>query len=371
MNFDFSDDEKRLKEEAHGFLNDRCPPKAVRRVLEGELPFDRDLWRGVAELGWTGAAIPEAYGGVGLGHVGLCALAEELGAALAPIPFASSIYLAAEALLLAGTEAQKSRWLPKLATGQLIGTIAVAEGAEARSGKPLATSAEGGRLSGTKLPVADGAYADIAIVAARTAKSPLALYVVELNQPEIDRAPVKTIDPSRGHARLTFRGAKAEPLGSEADGEAILKRLYDRAAILVGFEQVGGASVALDMACNYARERYAFGRPIGSQQAVKHKLADVYCAVELARSNAYWGAWALGADAPELPLAAATARVAGSRAFYVASKENIQVHGGMGFTWEGDCHLYYRRAKHLALMLGAAPEWKEKLVNEIERRNAA
>ncbi|HJT05829.1 MAG TPA: acyl-CoA dehydrogenase family protein, partial [Stellaceae bacterium] len=174
---------------------------------------------------------------------------------------------------------------------------------------------------------------------------------------------------SRAHARLVFDGAAAEPLGALGEGVPLLRRILDRAAVLFAFEQVGGAQAALDMAKAYALERYAFGRPIGSFQAIKHKLADVYVATELARSNAYYGAWALSQDAAELPVAAAAARVAASEAFSLASRENIQTHGGMGFTWAFDCHLYYRRAKLLSLTLGSPREWKDRLITHLETRN--
>ncbi|HEX4710479.1 acyl-CoA dehydrogenase family protein, partial [Phenylobacterium sp.] len=179
-----------------------------------------------------------------------------------------------------------------------------------------------------------------------------------------------TIDPTRSHARIVFDNAPAVPLpGSEGDDAA--RHLLDRAAVMLAFEQVGCAQAALEMARDYARERYAFGRPIGSFQAIKHKLADIYIKNELARSNAYYGAWALNTDAPEMPIAASAARIAASEAFWFASKENIQTHGGIGFTWEMDCHLYYRRSRQLGLVAGAPRVWKERLVSHLERRNAA
>jgi alkylation response protein AidB-like acyl-CoA dehydrogenase len=174
------------------------------------------------------------------------------------------------------------------------------------------------------------------------------------------------VDPTRSHARLVFDGAAAEPLGAPGIGWPLVERLLDRAAVLVAFEQLGGAQAALDMAREYALGRFAFGRQIASFQAIKHKLADMYVAVELARSNAYYGAWALSKDAPELPVAAATARVAATEAYYQNAKENIQVHGGMGFTWEFDCHLHYRRAKLTSLMLGSARRWKDLLVTRLQ-----
>jgi len=372
VNFDFSDDLKSLRDQARKFLRERNALGAARRVVDGAGAYDKALWQEIARMGWIGAAIPEEYGGAGLGHLGLCVLAEELGYALAPVPFSSSAYLAGEALLIAGSAAQKERYLPKLASGAAIGTLALAEGPGAVDAKALRASVVDRRLSGAKLPVPDGDIADLAIVAARgerPAERGLSLFILDLTAPGVRRETVATIDPSRSHARLAFDGAPAEPLGAPGDGLALLRRLFDRAAVLFAFEQLGGAQAALDMAKAYALERYAFGRPIGSFQAIKHKLADVYVAIELARSNAYYGAWALSQDAAELPVAAAAARVAASEAFSLAAQENIQTHGGMGFTWAFDCHLYYRRAKLLSLALGSPREWKDRLITHLEARN--
>ena len=369
MNFDFSDELKQLREEARRFLTERNALAQARRALESEAGHDAALWREIGAMGWVGAAIPEAFGGAGLGHLGLCVLAEELGASLAPVPFSSSAYLAAEAILLAGSAAQKERYLPRLASGEAVGTLALAEGVGAPGAKRLAATCVRERLSGTKQPVPDGDIADVAVVAAQGADQQPALFIVDLAAPGVARERVATIDPSRGHARLVFSGAAAEPLGPAGAGERLIERLFDRAAVLFAFEQVGGAQASLDMAKGYALERYAFGRPIGSFQAIKHKLADVYVATELARSNAYYGAWALSQDAPELGVAAAAARVAASDAFYLAAKENIQTHGGMGYTWAFDCHLYYRRAKLLGLALGSTRIWKDRLIAHLEARN--
>jgi acyl-CoA dehydrogenase len=369
MNFDFADDLKLLRHQARRFLAQHCPTTAVRRILEGAEPYDRGLWQAVAAMGWMGAAIPEAYGGAGLGHLGLCVLAEELGAALAPLPFSSSVYLASEAIVAGGSPAQRQAWLPRLAAGEAIGTLALAEGPGRADVRTLRTTFRGGVLTGDKLPVADGDVADIAVVVAQGERGP-ELVLVDLRAAGVARAPIDTIDPSRSHARISFAGAPAEALAACDTGEALVKRVLDRAAVLFAFEQVGGAQRALEMARDYALQRYAFGRPIGSFQAIKHKLADVYVATELARSNAYYGAWALARNAAELPLAAATARVSANEAFFLAAKENIQVHGGMGFTWAFDCHLYYRRAKLLALALGSTRHWKERLVTQLEAANA-
>jgi alkylation response protein AidB-like acyl-CoA dehydrogenase len=368
MNFDFSDDLKQLRDQARRFLTEQCPPALVRRSLDGEEPYAAALWKEIANMGWIGAAIPEQYGGAGLGYEGLCVLAEEIGRAVAPVPFASTAYLAAEAILLAGTEAQKRKYLPQLADGSLIGCFALAEGNGNPSPDAVRARVSGGKLNGVKWPVADGGIADIAIVAARDETDAIALFLVETKS--VARKTLRTVDPTRDQARFDCNDTPAEKL-SAVSGWATVQRLMDRAAILFAFEQVGGADASLQMARDYAMERFAFGRPIGSFQAIKHKLTDVYVALELARSNAYYGAWALTADAAELPLAAATARVSATDAFHLASKENIQTHGGVGFTWAFDCHLYYRRSKQLALRLGAAPFWKNRLVDLIETRNAA
>jgi len=366
MNFDFSDDQKVLRDQARKFLSQHASPARVRKILESDAAYDVELWRGMAEQGWPGTAIPESYGGAGFGYLELCVIAEELGRSLAPTPFSSSIYLATEALLLAGSDAQKKTWLPRLAMGEAIGCFALAEGTAAPSPKSIEAEVRDGMLSGTKMAVADGDVADVAVVAARSGPG-ISLFLVDLGAPGVTRTSLKTVDPTRSHAKLVFSGAAAQPLGAAGQGWELAQRVLDRAAVLVAFEQVGGAQAALDMAREYALGRFAFGRPIASFQAIKHKLVDMYVATELARSNAYYAAWALSTGAPELPVAAAAARVSATEAFWLAAKENIQTHGGMGFTWEFDCHLYYRRAKLLALSLGSARHWKHELITRLDR----
>jgi alkylation response protein AidB-like acyl-CoA dehydrogenase len=366
MNFDFSDELKQLRDEARRFLAERCQSSVPRRVLESDAPFDQVLWRDMAEMGWTGAAIPEQHGGAGLGRLAVCVLAEELGRAIAPVPIASSVYLATEALLVYGSAAQQAAWLPRLASGEVIGCFAVAERPGAFVPARIDTHVIDGKLFGTKPVVADGDVADFAIVAARGGAW---LHLVDLRAQGVSRETIGTIDPTRSHARLTFDAAPAEPLPA-ADNPDAIRHILDRAAVMMAFEQIGNAQAALDMACAYARERYAFGRPIGSFQAIKHKLAEVYVALELARSNAYYGAWALNSEAAELPVAAAVARIAACDAGWLATKEDIQTHGGMGFTWAFDCHLLYRRAKLLGLALGSSREWKHRLIAELRTRNA-
>ena len=367
MNFEFSDELMQLRDQARRFLADRCPPSVPRRILDTEEPFAADLWRAIAEMGWTGAAIPEEYGGVGLGRLAVCVLAEEIGRAVAPVPFSSSVYLATEAILLFGSEQQKQTWLPKLASGEIIGTFALAERAGSSDPAKLTASVAGLRLTGTKLAVPDGDIADIAVVAVNGGNGAW-LHLVDLRGAGVTRQTVVTFDPTRSHARITFSGAEAEPLAGST-GAGTVRTLLDYAAVPMAFEQVGGAQAALDMANAYAKERFAFGRPIGSFQGIKHKLADMYIQVELARSNAYYGAWAVHTSAAELPIAASVARISACEAGWFVTKENIQTHGGMGFTWQMDCHLYYRRAKLLSLTLGGAREWKHRLVNELRARN--
>lgn len=371
MNFDYSDDQKFLKGEARKFLEARCGSQVVRGVLNNDdVSFDKDLWAGVAEQGWLGAAIPEEHGGLGLGHIELCAIAEEMGRVVAPIPFASTVYFVAEAIMAAGTDEQKAEYLPKIAAGELVGCFATSEGPGAVTPGSIKAKVEGGKLSGVKIPVTDGDCADIAIVLANESGRP-GLFIVDLKGAGVSSETLKSLDPTRGVARLTFKDAPAKALGAAGEGFAITEQVFDRAAVLLAFEQVGGADRCLEMAKEYALERYAFGRVIASYQAIKHKLADMYVKNEVARSNAYYGAWALNTNAPELPVAASSARIAGSEAYWFASKENIQTHGGMGFTWEVDCHLFYRRSRQLALVAGGPKVWKERLVSQLERRNAA
>jgi alkylation response protein AidB-like acyl-CoA dehydrogenase len=371
MNFDFSDDQKYLKEQARKFLSERANIASVRAVLDNEsTSHDAALWAGIAEMGWLGAAIPEEYGGLGLGELELCVLAEEMGRSLAAVPWASTVYLLAEALKVAGTDAQKSEILPKLAEGHVIGCVAASEGPGEPRLDTLKTTFDGQSVTGVKLPVADGDIATHALVLAKH-NGGSSLVLVDMSASGITKTALKTFDPTRSHASITFDKTPAQLLGEAGDGFGLLARIYDRAAVLIAFEQIGGSQACLDMATDYAKGRYAFSRQIGSFQAIKHKLADIYVALEIARSNAYYGAWALSCDAPELPLAAASARVAACEAYHLASKENIQTHGGMGFTWDVDCHLYYRRAKLLAVQIGAPAIWKEKIVSRLEMRNAA
>jgi acyl-CoA dehydrogenase len=370
MNFDFSEDQKLLQKTARDFLAERSPLQVDRDVLEKGTHWNAELWKAAAEMGWQGAAIPEEYGGAGFGHLELALIAQEIGRALAPIPFGPSAYVATEAILLAGKDQQRKKWLPALANGSAVGTLALAEAAGFPSQASLKTSLSGGKLSGKKIAVQDGNVATFALVAARSGNG-VTLALADLTGPGVKRTAVESIDPTRSAADITFDGAAAEPLGDEGRGWELLERVLDRAAVLQAFEQLGGAERAFEITREFTMGRYAFGRPIASFQALKHRMADIYVAIELAKSNCFWGAWALAGNEPDLVLAAPAARVAATQAFEKAAVEMVQMHGGVGFTWEYDCHLFYRRSKHLAVALGTPAHWREKLVQRLAAKQAA
>ncbi len=369
MDFDFSDDQKLLRETVRRYLTDKSSLAVARRVLEGPETHAAEVWSGLAELGALGVAVPEQYGGMGLGPLELCVIAEEVGRACAPVPFQSSVCLATNALLQFGSEAQKTHWLPKLVAGKAIGTFAVSETRGGKLSQPAVTLS-GDKLSGIKRPVLDGEAAHVAIVLAGGAGGP-SLALVDLAGSGIKRTRVETLDPTRKEADIVFDGTRAEVLGVRGQGLMQLEKLHQGAAILAAFEQIGGSEAALYMARDFALERHAFGRQIGSYQAIKHKLADAYIKIEIARSNAYYGAMMLASGGADLPLAAAAARVAATEAYEYASKENIQTHGGIGFTYAADPHLHYRRSRLHTLTLGGPTLWRGRLVAALEKRNTA
>jgi alkylation response protein AidB-like acyl-CoA dehydrogenase len=371
MDFDFSAEQKEIQHQARRMLAERCTLRDVRRVLDDGSGWDPALWQSVAALGWLGAAIPESDGGLGLGGDTLALIAEELGRALAPLPVSSSIYLAAPCVLHAGSAAQRLERLPGLASGERIATLAAAESlVDAADVTRQSTRHAKGRLAGCKQPVPDGLLAHWTVVTALTSSGEPGLFIVDLQGPGVRRQALESLDPTRPQARLVFDGAPAETLATGPAALAALERALDEAAVWFAFEQIGLADAALALSSDYARLRHAFGRPIGSFQGIKHKLADMYVRNQLARANACCAAWAIGADAAELPLAAATARVAASEAAEYASRETIQTHGGIGATWEADPHLFYRRARVLQGQLGPPARWRERLVHALEARAA-
>jgi len=370
MNLDFSEDQKLLQKTTRDFLAEHSPLSVCREVLESDQPYSQSLFKAAAEMGYQGTVIPEEYGGAGFGHLELAVVAEELGRALAPIPFSSSVYLATEAILLAGSQEQKQKYLPKLASGEAIGTFAVVEKPGQNGTAGVQTKLAGGKLTGTKLPVLDGDVADFAVVAAQ-GDGGLCLAIADLDADGVTRSPVGSFDPSRSMAKIELDGAAASVLGEPGQGEALVEKVLDRAAVLIAFEQLGGAERAFEMTKDFMNGRYAFGRPISSFQALKHRLADLWCEIQLTRSNCYYGAWALSNDEPELGVAACISRIAACKAYDLAGVEMIQLHGGVGYTWEYDCHLFYRRAKLLSVVIGSPASWKDKLVSRLQASHAA
>jgi acyl-CoA dehydrogenase len=362
MNFQFSDEAEALRDQARRFLEDKSSRAAVRAVMNAGSGTDASLWSEIVALGWTALRIPEEHGGLGLSVLELCVLAEEAGRALAPVPFTSSVLLATEALLLAGTDAQKAKWLPKLADGSAIGAVALAEGSAAPGTRSNIT-ANGGTISGSNAPVPDAAVADFLIVSAGDG-----LHLVETGATGVSITPVESIDLVRNSARVEFAKAPSEPMNG---GRTALDQFIQSSAVLLAFEGLGGADSAMEMAVAYAKDRVAFGRKIGGYQAVKHRAADMYIKNQLARSHAYYGAWALLTGSAELAQASAGARVASLEAYQFAAEENVQLHGGIGFTWESDCQFFYRRARLLSATLGSKTYWADRLVGSLEQRNSA
>lgn len=362
MNFDFSDDQRLLQQAVSEMLADLSTSAAVREVLEGRALYSAPVWSKLIEMGAATAALPEAYGGAGLGHLELCLVAEEAGRQLAAVPLASSFYLAAELILRAGNAAQRQQWLPEIASGRLVATAALDSAERYRA--PAALRLENGRLHGRCALLVDGLLADLAVLQVGSE-----LVLVDLRQPGVEREALPALDPSRPLAAVSFDGVAAELL-AEDDTSAVIERVRNGAAVLLAFEQIGGAARILEDTRSYSLERKAFGRQIGSFQAIKHKMAEIYAAIELARVHAYYGAWALSSDAPELARAAAAARVSATRAYVFAAEEGIELHGGIGFTWEMDCHLHYRRARHLGQILGSEHLWRARLADSLIKEAA-
>ncbi len=364
MNFDFSDDAKALREQARRFLDEKAGPKVARTQMNGDAPYDTMLWQQVVELGWTAVRVPEAHGGLGLGTDEACVLSEEVGRSLAPVPFMATL-LATEALIVAGNPEQQAKWLPGFADGSLVGCTGWGEGT-AHSPAQATAKVHGDRITAVKTPIADLMAADVAIISG-VGPDGVQLYLIDLTDPGVTREPEDTLDLVRRHGRLTLTNAPAQALGTAGDYQEWL----DRAAVLSAFEALGTAAAAMDMTVAYAKDRTAFGQKIGRYQGVKHKCADMYIKVELARAHALHGAWAMQDGAAELRQAASAARVASLDALAYCAEENVQLHGGIGFTWESDCQFYYRRNRAIVAALGSRNWWADRLVRALERRNAA
>jgi alkylation response protein AidB-like acyl-CoA dehydrogenase len=358
-----------LREAVREFLVAKSPETAVRAAIQNGGRHDPAVWDQMArQLRLPGLALPSDYGGDGFGLTELEVVLEEMGAALLCSPFFATVVLAAQALLASADEAACVRYLPGIAAGQTIATLAAAEGNACWDPAMVTTRAErtadGWALTGKKSFVIDGAIADLVLVVARSTAGP-SLFAVDRGAPGLCAAPMTTLDPTRPMAALTFDQAPAVLIGVEGQGGRLMSRVLDLACVALGAEQAGGARRCLQMSAGYARTRFQFGRPIGSFQAVKHKCADMLVRVELAEAAAREAARLADEAAPEFGVAAATAHICCSQAYLFAATENIQVHGGIGFTWEHPAHLYFRRAKSSELLFGGPAVYHERLLDRL------
>ena len=375
MNFAFSEEQEELRRSVRRFLEDKSPISEVRRLMETTEGYDPKVWAQMGnELGLQSLHIPEAYGGQGYSFVELVVVLEEMGRALLCAPFFASVCLAANAILAAGTEERRAALLPGIASGETIATVAFTEanGRWDATGITMEATPDGDggyTLDGTKMFVLDGHTANLIVVAARSAGSGgtegVSLFTVDAEAPGLTRTALSTMDQTRKQARLEFSGVPATLLGEEGAGWTALSRTLDQAAVCLAAEQVGGAQRCLDMSVDYAKVRIQFGRPIGSFQAIKHKCADMLLEVESAKSAAYYAGWVAAEDTDELPVVASLAKAYCSEAYFHAAAENIQIHGGIGFTWEHDAHLYFKRAKSSELLLGDPTYHRELLAQRI------
>jgi alkylation response protein AidB-like acyl-CoA dehydrogenase len=370
MDFGLNDDQEMLARYARDFLTNECPSTFVRQQMDSDKAHDQAFYRKMSELGWTGIAIPEAFGGQGMSYVDVAVLVEEMGRALVPGAFFSTVCLATPVIVEAGTEDQKAKLLGDIAAGQRIATVAYTE-PNARldaAGVQLEAKADGDGfvLNGTKSFVPDAHVADTLIVAGRTSEGGITLFVVDAKTDGVSVSQLKTMDMTRRWCDVTFENVHVggdAVMGAVDDGWAPLETALRRSIAMICAESVGGAQRVLDMSVEYAKVRVQFGRPIGSFQAVKHKCADMLVDVEMARSAMYYAAWAASDNAPdvlgELPLAASVAKAYCGDAYSRVALTGIQVHGGIGFTWEHDMHLYYKRAKANELFLGDPAHHRE------------
>jgi alkylation response protein AidB-like acyl-CoA dehydrogenase len=369
VNFAFSDEQEELRKIVRQFLEDKSSETAVREQMETERGYDPDVWKQMAEqLGLQSLVIPEEYGGQGFGWVELIIVLEEMGRRLLCAPYFSSVVLAAHAILHSGDDAAKGALLPGIASGETIATLALTEpnGRWDESGVEATATADGDgwKLNGTKMFVLDGHTADLLVVAARTDKG-VSLFHLAGDAAGVTRTPLATMDQTRKQAKIDLADAPATLLGTEGAGWDVLSTVLDLAAVALAAEQVGGSQECLDTAVQYAKDRVQFGRPIGSFQAIKHKCADMLLEVESAKSAAYYAGWCAAEMNEELPSVACLAKAYCSEAYFHAAAENIQIHGGIGFTWEHPAHLYFKRAKSSELIFGDPSYHRELLAQRI------
>lgn len=370
LTFGFGEEQDELRKVVRSFLARHSTEADIRRLAADPKGYDRVVWRRMAtELGLQGLAIPEEYGGSGFGYAELGIVFEETGRALLCAPYFATVALAAEALLHCDDEAARHDYLPGIASGDTMATLALTE-ADGRWDEPgirLNASETGGswQLTGIKTYVPDGHLADLLLVAART-PSGVSLFAVDGKAPGITRTALPTLDQTRKQAQIDFADTPARLLGTDGAAWPAIERTLATASVLLAAEQVGGAAAALDAAVAYAKIRVQYGRAIGSFQGIKHKCADMLAEIESARSAAYGGLWALDAgDEAEIAIAAALAQAFCSEAYAVVASENIQVHGGIGFTWEHPAHLYLKRAKSSEVLLGTPSYHRELLATRL------
>jgi alkylation response protein AidB-like acyl-CoA dehydrogenase len=369
MNFAFSEEQDELRKSVRRFLEDKSPETEVRRLMETTEGYDPAVWSQMADqLGLQSLIIPEEFGGSGFSYVELIVVLEEMGAALLCAPFFSTVALATNALLTSGDKSAEEYLLPGIAAGDTIGTLAFTEdnGRWDTEGVTLqaSKSGDGWALRGHKSYVIDGHSAGLLLVVGRT-DAGLCMFGVKGDAEGLTRTPLPTMDQTRKQARIEFADTPAWLIGDEGGAEPGLTKTLDLAAVALAAEQVGGAQRCLDSAVDYAKTRIQFGRPIGSFQAIKHKCADMLLEVESAKSAAYYAGWAAAEDSDELPVVASLAKSYCSEAYFHAAAENIQIHGGIGFTWEHPAHLYFKRAKSSELMLGDPAYHRELLAQRI------
>jgi alkylation response protein AidB-like acyl-CoA dehydrogenase len=369
MNFAFSEEQEELRNIVRSFLENKSSEETVRELMETEKGFDDAVWSQMAEqMGLQSLIIPEEYGGSGYSYVELCVVLEEMGRRLLPAPYFSTVVLAANTILHSGDDAAKKELLPGIASGETRAALALTEnnGRWDESGiEATATSSgEGYTISGEKMFVLDGHTADLIVVAAKTGAG-TSLFTVQADASGLTREALSTMDQTRKQAKLTFADTPATLLGTEGEGWQVLEKVLDLVVVALAAEQVGGAQFVLEMAVQYAKDRVQFGRPIGSFQAIKHKCADMLLEVESAKSAAYYAAWCAAEMNDELPSVASLAKAYCSEAYFHAAAENIQIHGGIGFTWEHPAHLYFKRAKSSELLFGDPTYHRELLAQRI------
>ncbi|MFI6436240.1 acyl-CoA dehydrogenase family protein [Streptomyces sp. NPDC050759] len=372
MDLTFSEEQDELRKVVRSFLAKHSDEATVRRLAADPTGHDPVVWRRMAgELGLQGLAVPEEYGGSGFGYVDLGIVFEEAGRALLCGPYFATVALAAEALLRCADERARADLLPGIASGETVATLALTEDSGRWGEQGIGLTADpdergGWRLTGVKTYVPDGHLADLLLVAARTPSGISLLAVETADAPGLTRTPLPTLDQTRKQARIQFTDTPARLLGPEGGAWPALERTLATAAVLLAAEQVGGAAAALDAAVEYAKIREQYGRAIGSFQGIKHKCADMLMEIESARSAAYGGLWALDAgDETEIAMAAALAQAFCSEAFTKVAADNIQVHGGIGFTWEHPAHLYFKRAKSSEVLLGTPSYHRELLATRL------